>query len=250
MVISLLAFLCAFGALLMLERYAHRMLQEVALLVTGHTESAIFIYSIPLLPGVALHELSHAVMALLLGVQVRNFTLIPQRQRGGTVRLGAVEVLRSDNLRASLIGAAPLITGLAVLGLIGWLVFDGAALMGALEKSDFNALLELLLATTRATDALVWFYVVFAIANSMMPSASDTQAWPPVIGVLALIAAAAILLGGAGLVDSLKAPLSYTLRWLAVALAITAFVDVLMVGALWLLARLLERLSNRRITYK
>ena len=247
---SLLAFLAAFGALLALERYAHRMLQEVALLVTGHTESAIFLYSIPLLPGVALHELSHAVMARLLGVPVRSLTLTPKRQKGGTVRLGAVEVLKSDSIRASLIGGAPLLVGLIVLGLIGWQTFNGAGVTGALERGDIAAMASLLLATTRATDALLWFYIIFAVANSMMPSASDTQAWPPVIGLLVVIAVVALLLGGADLVQTLKAPVTITLRWLAASLAITAFVDVLVIAALWLLARLIERISNRRITYK
>jgi hypothetical protein len=250
MLLSLLAFLAAFGALLALERYAHRMLQEVALLVTGHTDTAIFLYSIPLLPGVALHELSHAVMARLLRVPVRSFTLIPQRQKGGTVRLGAVEVLKSDNIRASLIGGAPLLVGLMVLGLIGWLAFNGAGMTGALERGDVNGLVSLLFATTRATDALLWFYVIFAVANSMMPSASDTRAWPPVIGLIVLITGVTLLLGGAELVQTLKAPVTITLRWLAASLAITAFVDVIVVVALWLLARLLERISNRRITYK
>ena len=250
MLLSLLAFLTAFGALLALERYAHRMLQEVALLVTGHTDIAIFLYSIPLLPGVALHELSHAVMARLLRVPVRSVTLIPQRQKGGTVRLGAVEVLKSDNIRASLIGGAPLLVGLIVLGLIGWLAFNGAGMNGALARGDVSALVSLLFATTRASDALVWFYVIFAVANSMMPSASDTRAWPPVLGLLALIAGVALFLGGADLVQTLKAPVTITLRWLATSLAITAFVDVIVVVALWLVARVIERISNRRISYK
>ena len=250
MLLSLVAFVAAFGALLMLERLAHRMLQEVALLVTGHVEAAIFLYSIPLLPGVALHELSHAVMARLLGVRVRSLTLAPQRQKGGTVRLGAVEVLRSDNLRSSLIGGAPLLTGLIALGVIGWLAFNSSALTGAIEKGDLGALAAQLVATTRAADALVWFYLIFAVANSMMPSASDTQAWPPVIGVMLLLVAAALLIGGVGIVQPLKAPLSFTLRWLAGALAITACVDVVVIAVLWGVARLLERISNRRIEYK
>ena len=250
MLISLVAFVAAFGALLVLERLAHRVLQEVALLLTGHTDVAIFLYSIPLLPGVALHELSHALMALLLGVRVRRMSLIPQRQRSGIVRLGAVEVLRSDNLRASLIGGAPLLTGMLVLGLVGWIVFNGAGLTSALDQGDMGALLTQLLATTHATDALLWFYVIFAVANSMMPSASDTQAWPPVIGFVVFVAAIAVLIGGADVVNAVEEPLRITLRWLAAALALTAFVDMLFIAALWMVARVMERLTNRHIEYR
>jgi hypothetical protein len=166
------------------------------------------------------------------------------------VRLGAVEVLRSYNLRASLIGGAPLLSGMIVLGLIGWLVFNGANLTSALGRGDIDSLVRQLFATTRAADALVWFYIIFAVANSMMPSPSDTQAWPPVLGFVALIVAIALLVGGAGFVQAIKPPLEFTLRWLAASLAITAFVDILVIAVLWLLARLIELVTNRRIEYK
>ncbi len=250
MVISLVAFLTAFGALLLLERLAHRVLQEVALLVTGQADVAIFLYSIPLLPGVALHELSHALFALLLRVRVRRISLLPQRQQRGVVRLGAVEVIRSDPLRASLIGAAPLLTGMLVLGLVGWHVFNASGVTAALDHDDLSALLAQLVATTRAADALLWFYVVFVVANSMMPSSSDTQAWPPVIGFLVLVAAVAAFAGGTDLLRAVEGPVRLTLRWLAAVLAITAFIDLLVIAALWLLARLLERLTDRRIEYR
>lgn len=250
MLIGLLAFVAAFGALLMLERLAHRVLQEVALLLTGQPDIAVFLYAIPLLPGVALHELSHVLVALLLGVKVHRMTLLPQRQKRGIVRLGAVEVMRSDPLRASLIGGAPLVSGMLVLGLVGWLVFNGAGVTVALDRGDFSALLSQLMATTRTADALLWFYVVFTVANSMMPSSSDTQSWPPIIGLMALVAVVAFVAGGANLVHAAEGPVRFTLHWLAAVLAITAFIDILVIAALWLLARVLERITDRRIEYR
>ena len=62
-------------------------------------------------PGVALHELSHALMARLLGVQTANLTMVPRRQADGHVRLGSVQVERVDVIRGSLIGLAPLLVG-------------------------------------------------------------------------------------------------------------------------------------------
>jgi hypothetical protein len=250
MLISLVAFVAAFGVLLVLERIAHRMLQELTLLLAGQADIAVFLYSIPLLPGVALHELSHACMALLLGVQVRRVSLFPQRQPKGIVRLGAVQVSRSDHLRTSLIGGAPLLSGVLVLGLVGRLVFNGAGVTAALDRGSLAALLAQLVATTRAADALLWFYVVFTVANTMMPSSSDTQAWPPVIGFLVLVAVVAMIVGGANLVQAVEEPLRFSLRWLAAVLAITAFVDMLVIASLWLLVRLLERVTNRRIEYR
>ncbi|MCS7055122.1 MAG: hypothetical protein NZM18_02955 [Thermoflexales bacterium] len=250
MLISLLLFLIAFGAVLVLERFVHRRLQEVFLLLTGHVEAATLLYSLVLLPGVALHEVSHAAMAAALGVRVRRLSLRPERQRNGVVRLGYVEVLRSDALRTSLIGAAPLLAGLAALLLIGALVFDLASMQSALVSGSAQAALDYLLALPTATDSWLWIYVVFAIANSMMPSASDTQSWPPVIGLMVVLAAALLLAGGADLVTAIAPFVRAAVRWLTAVFALTAFIDVAAIVILTLAAWAIGLFTGRRVEFK
>ena len=249
MIPTLLIFLLTFGAVLVLERTVHRTLQSIALITTGHVEASTLLYAVPLFPGVALHELSHAVMATVLGVKVRKFSVWPQRQ-AGSIRLGCVEILRTDALRASLIGAAPLITGSVALVVIGSNVFNSTALVNAIGAGDAVEFLKQLLATVRAPDSLLWFYLVFAIANSMMPSPSDTQSWPPVIIFLGLATGLAFFLGGASLVNALQPGTQFVLRWLAAAFAITAFINLIVLALLWALARLLEAMTGRRIEYR
>ncbi len=250
MLVALLVFLVAFGAVLLLERYVHRRLHEVFLLITGHAEVSVTLYSIVLLPGVALHELSHALMAMLLGVKVRKFSLRPERQRNGVVRLGYVEVLRSDHLRTSLIGAAPLIAGTFALLAIGALVFNLSALRNALDAGNVNTFVDLLRALPQAADFWLWFYLVFAIANSMMPSSSDTQAWPPVIGFLAVFSGLALLIGGAQLVTAVTPTARLALQWLTAAFALTAIIDIVVVAALTVLTKVLSSLTGRRVEFK
>ena len=250
MLVSLLLFLLALGALLVLERFVHRRLQEFWLLLTGHGEAATLLYSLVLLPGVALHELSHAVMAILLGVKVRKFSLRPERQKGGIIRLGYVEVLRSDSFRTSLIGAAPLFAGAAVLIIIGLQVFDLSAMQTALTTGNTNGLIDSIKAITVATDAWIWIYLVFAIANSMMPSSSDTQAWPPVIGFAAVVGALGLLVGGTNLIQAISPFAQYVLRWLTAAFIITAVIDVSVIAVLTLVNQLLMSMTNRRVDFK
>jgi hypothetical protein len=250
MLVALLLFLVAFGAVLLLERYVHRRLHEVFLLITGHTETSITLYSIVLLPGVALHELSHALMATLLGVKVRKFSLRPERQRNGVVRLGYVEVLRSDNLRTSLIGAAPLFAGTAALLLIGALVFNLSALRDALDAGNLNTLLDLLRALPDVPDFWLWFYLVFAIANSMMPSSSDTQSWPPVIGFLAVFSGLILLVGGTQLITAVTPTARLALQWLTVAFGLTALIDIVVVVALTLFNKAISSWTGRRVEFK
>lgn len=250
MLAALLFFLLAFGAVLVLERFVHRRLHEFWLVLTGHSEIATAMYAIVLLPGVALHELSHAVMAALLGVKVRKFSLMPQQQGNGVIRLGYVEVLRSDTFRTSLIGAAPLLTGLVALIVIGLQVFDLQAMQNAIAIGNTNAVIDSIKAITDATDAWIWLYLVFAIANSMMPSSSDTQAWPPVIGVVAMFSALALLIGGTNLIAAISPLAQYVLRWLTAAFILTAVIDIAFVAVLWAVNRLLMRATNRRVEFR
>ena len=246
---ALLIFVAAFGAVLLLERAVHRMLQTAALLMAGHAEPATLIYALPLVPGVALHEGSHAIMALLLRVKVKHFSLWPKRGNG-TIRLGYVEILSTDAVRSSIIGAAPLIFGTLALVGIGCYVFDASALMTALSVGQFESFARQLLAIFSAADALLWFFLIFSIANSMMPSPSDTQSWPPVIGFLVLVCVITFAFGGAELVAFLAPSAQFVARWLAVVFALTAFIDLIVIAFLWILIQLLERVSGRRVEFR
>jgi hypothetical protein len=249
MLTALLIFAAAFAAVVVLEKLVHRRLQEVFLLLTGHTESATLLYSAVLFPGVALHEISHALAALLLGVRVRGFSLKAERQASGVVRLGYVEVMRSDVVRTSLIGAAPFVTGMAALVAIGVYAFNLSGLASAFDQVDLESAVASLFGIFRAEDSFLYIYAVFAIANGMMPSRSDTQAWPPVLIVIGLVFAAVFLIGGPGLFAWLAPGATAGLRWLGSSFLLTGFVNAIVILLLWLLARGLEQLTGRKVTF-
>ncbi len=87
--------------LVLVQRWVHQHLHGAAYLITGQADMALMLYSLPLLPGVALHELSHAVMAACWGCKTANLTVIPRRQADGHVRLGSVQVERVDVVRSA-----------------------------------------------------------------------------------------------------------------------------------------------------
>src|SRR5512143_2962472 len=136
---SFLWFLGTLILLVLVQRWVHRHLHGVAYLITRQPDMALMLYSLPLLPGVALHELSHALMAALLGVKTANLTLIPRRQPDGHVRLGSVQVERVDVIRSSLIGLAPLLAGSAAILLIIRFAFDVNILGDAVSRGDLAA---------------------------------------------------------------------------------------------------------------
>ncbi len=243
---ALLWFAAALVALLRLERWVHQHLQGVALLTVGDREVAVWLYALPLLPGVVLHELSHALAARLVGARVGRVSVLPVRQ-GDRIQLGFVPVEQTGPVRTALIGLAPLLVGCLVLVLIGHLGLGMGQVGAALAAADWRGAWDGLARTLQARDAAVWVYLAFAISNTMLPSRSDMRAWP----VLALFFAG--LVGLVLLLDmgpALAAPLSATLRWLAAACTLTVLIDLPFFALILLLEWALSRLKGVRVEYR
>ncbi|HET90815.1 MAG TPA: hypothetical protein ENN99_08785 [Chloroflexi bacterium] len=235
--------------LLFTERWIHRHLQGVMLLFSGDPESAAVLYALPLLPGIALHEISHALAAILLGVKVGRISIRPKRT-GQRIQLGFVPVEKTDVVRASLIGLAPLVVGSSVILLIGYWAFDIAQVGATLVSAQWERLLAELVRALKTSDAWIWAYVIFAVSNTMLPSRSDRQAWTPVITFLLLVGLLLWLVGwGPAIVESLAHPLGVALRWLATICAITVAVDLPFVLLIALAERGLERIKGLKVEY-
>ena len=154
----------ALPVLYFLQRWIHRHLHGVALLLTGKKQWAIVLYAIILFPGVLLHELSHWVTAKILGVKTGKFSVLPRSTADGSVQLGFVEYYKSRNvgpIRESLIGSAPLVTGTAVVLLIAYKVFDVTSLSTAIGSGDLDNLSNSLLELFDTPDFLLWLYLLF-----------------------------------------------------------------------------------------
>jgi hypothetical protein len=245
----LLAVVVTLIPLVWLNRWIHRHLHGAMLLLTGRTNAAMMLYFLLLLPGVLLHELSHWLMAKLLLVRTFGFTVWPKRQRDGSTRLGSVEIRPTDSVRASLIGAAPLISGSIVVLLIGNHVF-GAETLGVLQTGDVGALASALWAALKARDMWIWLYLLFAVANAMIPSPTDREPWLPVILFLVLVVGVAYGLGFTQFLLGLAPVVLTGLRALAGAFAVTLMADVPFVVLILCAEWLLGKLRNRRIEYR
>jgi hypothetical protein len=238
--LSLLVVVATLIPLVVLERWIHQHLHGIGLLLTGNQDAAVLLYALPLLPGVLLHELSHWLVAKLLGVKTARMSLLPKRQRGGRVQLGAVVVQKTDAVRASLIGVAPLVSGSLVVLLIGQRILDVSAMGGALRTENLGMIFSAWLTALRAPDMWLWVYLLFAVANAMLPSPADRETWLPVTYVL----------GFSSFLLELAPVVVTALRWLAAAFAMTLVADVPFVILILCVEWLLGTLRGQRVFYK
>jgi hypothetical protein len=166
--------LILFFALILLTRWITKHIQGIGFLLTQDGQAALLVYFCLILPGVFVHELSHALVAWVLGVRVLKFSIgIKRKKRGGSVALGSVDIAATDPFRSSLIGLAPLIAGSIVVLLIGSKVFG----LRPFVVNDAGRLWAELQAIYRTPDFWLWVYLVFAVSNAMLPSPADRHAW-------------------------------------------------------------------------
>jgi hypothetical protein len=229
-------------ALIPLQRWMTGSLQRLLLRLLSNSRRALTAYAVLLLPGVTLHEASHWVAARLLGVRTTSFSLLPRLARNGTLRLGYVQTESVDPVRASLIGAAPLLSGTASLWVLGTYVLHWNALGQAIVDAQGQALLDGLTAITTVPWWGLWLYLAVAISNTMLPSRSDRAAWGWVL-VLALVLGGIVLVVGWGetAASLLEAPLRTILGYLAAAFTATAALDLLVGALLWALEVMFRR---------
>jgi hypothetical protein len=233
-------------ALWLLQRQLHRHIQGLVLLLTGNENLVAAVHFLLLLPGIVLHELSHWLAAKLLGVRVGAISIGPERKRGKQMRFGSVQIGRADAVRESLIGLAPLISGTAlVLILARW----GFGLLSAttIRVAEWPAMVY---ACLQARDAWLWVYLIFAVANAMLPSASDRRAWRTFGLYLGLVIVLALALGGIPTGnESWLAWGLHSLTYLAYAYTLTAIVDLAALTGVLALEWLVGRLTGRCIEY-
>lgn len=239
--------------LVLIQRWIHQHLHGLSMLLMGKPERAVILYALVLMPGVLIHELSHWVMATLLGVRTGTLSLIPQRRSDGTIQLGYVEYYKGRTLgpiRESLIGGAPLLVGTAVILLISFRIFGVTNLAAAIQSGQIDALTLALGDVFQTGDFLVWLYLLFTISTAMMPSASDRRAWPAFIWTMLAVAGILYVLGLFNAIFSgLVGPLTTVFGYLGTALSMAIGVSILFMIIIALTETLISRIRGVSVVY-
>lgn len=242
--ISLAALAATLLALLWVQRWITRSIQELGMRWSNDPDLTLILYFVAVLPGVVTHEVSHWLMAKVLGVRVTLPRFGPVRKgQSGRVSLGSVRVADVDPVRASLIGVAPLFGGSAVILLIGNLVLGVGDLLATLDGQGLGGIVQGLGQLVQAGDFWLWLYLIFAVSSVMVPSDSDMSTVRPVLIFLGLATATVLVVAG---VREIPRPVMETVSgiagYLAVAfgltLAVDLFVVALIAALLWFTRRL------------
>jgi hypothetical protein len=238
-------FVLMLAPLVFLQRYLHREVQSVLLILTRDARLTIIIFQIIFLPGVFLHELSHLLTAKLLRVRTGGFSVIPRALPNGRLQLGYVETARSDIVRDSLIGAAPLIFGTLLVAYIAVYRLELRVLWDTFRNGQFDLFWWGIRLLPTVKDFFLWFYLAFAVSSTMMPSESDRHAWLELMISVGVIFAIALLIGaGPWMLDNVAPLVSNFLSSVAVILGLSSVIHVALILPVMLVHKLLARATG------
>lgn len=155
-VLIIIGFFFELIVLFFLSHAMTRSLSTFLFRILRNSTLTVGILALLFLPGVIIHELSHAVAARLLFVHVSGMEFIPQA-KGDRVKLGSVSITQTDMIRRLLIGIAPLISGIVLIFLSFWFYLSHTFPVSPVAK------------------VLILFYLLFEIGNTMYSSQKDLE---------------------------------------------------------------------------
>lgn len=238
-------FVLMLAPLIFLQRYLHREIQAVFLLLTRDARLTIVIFQIIFLPGVFLHEASHFLMAKVLRVPTGGFSVIPRALPNGRLQLGYVETAKSDIVRDSLIGAAPLILGTLFVAYMAIYRLDMRVLWDTFRNGQFNLFWLGVRFLPTVKDFPLWFYLTFTVSSTMMPSESDRHAWLELVISVGILFSIALLIGaGPWMLDTVAPLVSNFLSSVAVILGLSSIIHAVLILPTMLVHKLLARLTG------
>jgi hypothetical protein len=170
---GILIFILALTFLYILSRIFIHKLLIVLYRLTRSREKATGLLGWIFLPGTFIHEVSHLLAALVLLVPVGRINLLAETEEE-RIKLGSVQIAKTDFIRASIIGLAPLLVGGGgILWAISYLLPRGA------------------LGNPWVIIALI--YGIFQITHTMFSSESDLKAVLELAVFIVVISIALIL---------------------------------------------------------
>lgn len=229
--VALLGFLALIVVLSALRVRLVYELSGASLLVFGSTKPGIVLYSILVIPGTIIHELSHWLVAEILRVRTGQIVILPElKGEGDSERLGSVATEQTDPLRGFLIGIAPFFTGISILLVLG-------------------RFLELGWGVYPPWQLALLIYGIVVIGNSMMISKEDRRTWPVII-ILGLLVIFLLAWVGVKISFTSQPWLLLTLNNLNLVLGMTAGLNLVMILGSYLMRRVIERVTKKRIVRK
>ena len=194
------------------------------------------------LPGTIIHELSHLIIATLLRVPTGELSVFPKINEEGEIQAGKLDLGNSDPFRQSLIGLAPMISGLAII------YFTGIFFFPSLQLTTLSILL---ITTNHQLTTILFFYLLFILSVTMFSSRKDLENLLIAGPITVLIFASLYLIGvRISFAQTLTGKVGEILTTLNSYLLAAITIDAIILLFLFAIIFLCQKILRRKIVYK
>ncbi len=224
-----ISFVVALALLVVTSRLVHFRVMTALHGATRSERLAMLLFALLFLPGTVVHELSHWIAARGLGVAAGRVSLLPKPKGKQGLVLGSVMIGKTDPIRASLIGVAPLAGGsLIVLLLVQHVLGVSGPEALFYDENGLARLWGQIVNLFGTQDVWLYLYLLFTVSNNMLPSPSDRHAWPTLLAYAGIVAGVAFWFGGTPHISgSLLNNLALSADYLTFAFLVTVLLDAI-----------------------
>jgi hypothetical protein len=247
-----ITFILTLVPLLYVQRWIHRHLFGMGYLLAKEKFSAALLYYVILLPGVILHELSRYLMAGIVNVRSAYVSLWPEVKDDGSLEIGFIRLeLVLNPVYHAMITFAPFITGLIVVIFVSNSILDLPAFFAKLQTADIYQIGAAVQELVSKPDFLLWAYILFSVANTMMPTSQARRAWwflgAASIGFLLFIVGIGL---GRFVINWLAGPIASVLYSFSAVFGTVLFLDCVGAVVIWIIEKIMERAVGYKVEYQ
>ncbi len=230
----------------------HQHIFKVGWLLTHNRKTTVVFYYTAFLPGIALHELCRWLTAGILNVRATRSAQLPEHDEIGELQLSLVQI--SPNAWAPkqmIIAGAPVIVAFVSLWLIATEVLDLESSLRIATGGTVADISRAMGSLVAQPDFWLWFYLMFTIANTMLPPISQElrnrrRATSAVILTCAFVIGLGSNIEGMAILGANARGLLSSLSFILFATSIINFVMVLALG---LIEAVIERVTGHSATF-
>lgn len=244
--------LALFYGLRQLERWLHQHIFKVGWLVFKNFQHTTLIYYTFFLPGVILNQLVYWLVAGVLDVRADRAIRLPEKQEVAELKLNFIKLSKKASpAKVSIISLSPFLAGLLFILIamnnifhvnVAFADFDGTL------NSFFTSIGRI----TSVPDFWLWAYLLFTVANTMMPDFKQIYGLRVILTIIGVIFIALLFIGvGDEIANAtINGPILSLLNTLSGAFAFVIVLDIAVVGILAVIENSIEFATGDSATFK
>lgn len=241
-----------FYGLRQLERWLHQHIFKVGWLILKDFQQTTLLYYTFFLPGVIINQLVYWLMAGVLDVRADRAIRLPEKQEIGELKLNFIKLSKKASpAKVSIITLAPFLAGLLFI-----LFAMNNIFQVNIAFADFDGTLDGLLRSigriTIAPDFWLWAYLLFTVANTMMPDFKQIRGLRWILMILGIVMVGLFIIGvGDEIANAaIAGPILNLLNTLSGAFAFVIVLDAVAVGILSAIENTIEYITGDSATFK